>query len=424
MLRLGSQLVVVCAIVSVAADPVVLAAEQPARIFRGLFGPDPEVVVTSHPLVELRVVTYEARGQTQVRAGEGIDQPALYEGGFYSGITTGLTYRRKTRTALLNGSVGNGLRVYPIGGVTVAEHSASGSMELRANRRTMVRAGGGLLYTPFHQILGLPISEGGANVDASLSTNSSTTFSGGGSVAHQIGRRGLLTIGVDGRTTRFATAQAGTSAQQAGATYTYDIGKGFGLRVGDGVRVLQAGTAPRVVAQDIALGIDINRALTESRRTTLTVTTGSSIASTELGHRFIATGSATLLHRIGRSWQASAGLERALQVADLLPEPFVGNNASFTAGGFLNRRTSLRLRGAYSFGDFDIGGSASPYRSYLAEGRAGIALGRHFQLYIEHLYYQHRFPDDLLLPPDVPHRRVQHGTRFGLDIWAPLMGRS
>ena len=61
--------------------------------------------------------------------------------------------------------------------------------------------------------------------------------------------------------------------------------------------------------------------------------------------------------------------------------------------------------------------------SYLAEGRASVALGRHFRLYVEHLYYQHRFPDGVSLPPDVPFRRVQHGTRFGLDIWAPLTGK-
>jgi hypothetical protein len=78
----------------------------------------------------------------------------------------------------------------------------------------------------------------------------------------------------------------------------------------------------------------------------------------------------------------------------------------------------------YSFGDFDLNGGASRYRSYLAEARVGLALGRHFQLYAEHFYYQHRFPDGLALPPDVPFRRVQHGTRFGLDIWTALVGRS
>lgn len=426
MQRLGLQLVVACAIASVAADPAVRAAEQPSRIFRGLFGPDPDAAVTSHPVVELRVATYEARGQTQRRAGEGVDE-STQDDEFYSGVTTGVSYRRKARTALLTGSVGNALRVYPLGGVTVAEHSGYGGIEVRPNRRTTVRGAGGVLYTPLHQVLGLAVPTdggGGSGGDASLPTNASTTYSGGLSVARQIGRRGVLTVGGDGRTTQFAGRDAGTTAQQAGATYTYDMGKGFGLRVGDGVRVLRAGTAPPIVAQDIALGIDVNRALTESRRTTVTVTTGSSIASSETGRRLIATGAATLLHRVGRSWQASASIERGLQVADLLPEPFVANNASFTVGGFLSRRASLRVRGAYGFGDFDLDGSASPYRSYLAEGRAGIALGRHVQLYIEHLYYQHRFPEALLLPADVPHRRVQHGTRFGLDIWATLMGRS
>jgi hypothetical protein len=426
MNRLGRDLLVACALLAAAADgSVLLAAEQPSRIYRGLFGPDPDVALTSHPVVELRVTTYEARGQTLARTGEGVDEAALQNGQFYSGLTTGLSYHRKTRNATLNGGIGNALRLYSLTGVTTTEHSGYGSVELRASRRTVVRAAGGLLYTPFHQILGLPISTDTAGgTDAAVATNASTTFTGGASVARQVGRRGLLTAGYDSRVTTFRSGEPGPVSHQAGAAYTYEFAKGLALRVGDGVRMLKAGTSDRIVAQDVALGIDVNRSLTASRRTSVTFTTGSSITSSESGRRFVAAGSATLAHRIGRSWQTAVTFDRGLQVADLLPKPFVGNSTGFTLGGFLGRRMSLRLRGSYAFGDFDLNGSSSRYVSYLAEARTAVALGRHFQLYAEHLYYQHRFPDGMPLPPDVPFRRVQHGTRFGLDIWAPLTGKS
>lgn len=426
MKTLGRDLLAACALMAAAADgSVLLAADQPSRIYRGLFGPDPDVALTSHPVVELRVATYEARGQTLARAGEGIDETTLHEGRFYSGITTGLSYRRKTRHATLDGGVGNALRIYPLAGVTTTEHSGYGSMELRASRRTIVRAAAGLLYTPFHQILGLPIStDTTGGTDVAVATNASTTFTGGASVVRQVGRRGLLTAGYDGRVTTYTSGQGGPTSHQAGAAYTYEFAKGIGVRIGDGMRVLKVGTSDRIVAQDIALGIDVNRSLTASRRTSVTFTTGSSITSNESGHRFVAAGSATLAHRVGRSWQTAVTFDRGLQVADLLPKPFVGNSTGFTVGGFLGRRTSMRLRGSYAFGDFDLNGSSSPYKSYLAEARTAVALGRHLQLYVEHLYYQHRFPDGLPLPAGVPFRRVQHGTRFGLDIWAPLTGKS
>jgi hypothetical protein len=426
MKTLPRGVLVACALFAVASDgAVLLAADQPSRIFRGLFGPDPDVALTSHPVVELVVTTYEARGQTVARAGEGIDETSLHDGQYYSGLTTGLSYRRKTRNATLNGGLGSALRVYPLTGVTTTEQSGYGSMELRASRRTLLRAATGVLYTPYHQILGLPITtETTAGSDAAVATNASTTFTGGAAVVRQVGRRGLLTAGYDGRITTYTSGDPGPISHQAGAAYTYEFAKGIALRLGDGIRMLKAGTGDPIVAQDIALGIDVNRSLTASRRTSVTFTTGSSITSNESGHQFVATGSATLAHRIGRSWQTAVTFDRGLQVADLLPKPFVGNSTGFTLGGFLGRRTSMRLRGSYAFGDFDLNGSSSRYVSYLAEARGAVALGRHFQLYAEHLYYQHRFPDGVPLPPDVPFRRVQHGTRFGLEIWAPLTGKS
>jgi hypothetical protein len=426
MQTLGRNLLVASVLLAAAADgPVVLAAEQPARIYRGLFGPDPDVALTSHPVVELRVTTYEARGQTLARAGEGADEASLQDGQFYSGVTTGLFYRRKTRTATLNGSLGNALRLYSLTGLTTTEQSGSGSVELRASRRTIVRAAGGLLYTPFHQVLGLPIStDTTGGTDAAIATNASTTLTGGTSVVRQVGRRGVLTAGYDGRVTTYRSGEPGPISHQAGAAYTYEFARGIALRLGDGVRMLKAGATDPMLVQDLALGIDVNRSLTASRRTSVTFTTGSSITSTESGRRFVAAGSATLAHRIGRSWQTAVTFDRGLQVADLLPKPFVGNSTGFTLGGFLGRRTSMRLRGSYAFGDFDLNGSSSRYVSYVAEARTAVALGRHFQLYVEHLYYQHRFPNGISLPPDVPFRRVQHGTRFGLDIWAALTGKS
>jgi hypothetical protein len=425
MKTFGRDLLVACVLVAGASDGTgLLAADQPSHIFRGLFGPDPEVAPTSHPVVELFVTTYEARGQTLARQGEGIDEASLQDGQFYSGITTGLSYRRKTRNATLNGGLSNALRVYSLTGVTTTEHAGYGSVELRANRRTVVRAATGVLYTPFHQILGLPItSDTTGGTDAAVATNASTTVTGGASVVRQIGRRGLLTAGYDGRVTTYTSGEPGPVSHQAGAAYTYEFAKGIGLRLGDGVRMLRAGTSDRVVAQDLAIGIDVNRSLTSSRRTSVTFTTGSSITSNEAGQQLVATGSATLTHRLGRSWQTAVTFDRGLQVADLLPTPFVGNSTGFTLGGFLGRRTSLRMRGSYAFGDFDLNGSSSRYESYLAEARGAVALGRHFQLYVEHVYYQHRFPEELSLPPDVPFRHVQHGTRFGLNVWTALTGK-
>src|SRR3954447_790959 len=424
MKTLGKNLVA-CALVAFASDrAVLLAADQPSHIFRGLFGPDPGAAITPHPIVELRVSTFEARGRTP---GESLDETTLQAGGFYSGVASGLSFRQKTRSALFTLSTANTLRVYPGTGVTTTEHSGYASMELQASRRTTLRTAGGVFYTPFHQVLGIAGEENpgtAAGSDTSVGTNASTTYSAVTSVTREAGRRGLLTFDYDGRVTRFTSGEGDTTSHRAAAAYSHEFAPGIAFRFGDGVRVLQASASERIITQDIALGIDVNRTLTATRRTSLSFTTGSSLMQTDSGVRFVPAGSATLTHRLGRSWQTALRFDRGLQVADLVPKPFVANNSNLIVDGFLGRRASVRVRGAYSFGNFDLNGSsASRYDSYVGEARGALALGRHFQVYMEQMYYRYKFPDGLTLPSDVPLRRQQYSLRFGLDIWVPLAGR-
>jgi len=321
---------------------------------------------------------------------------------------------------------GNTLRVYPSSDVTTTEHSGFASMDLQASRYTTVRASGGVFYTPFHQVLGVPayIDPGTAvGSDASLGTDTSLTYSASTAITRQLGRRGLLTADYDGHVTQYSSASAETTSHRASVAYAHEFAKGFAFRFGDGVRVLQAAATDRIVTQDIILGIDMNRTLDSSSQTSFSFNTGASLLDTGSGNRFIPSGSAMLTHRLTRAWQTSLRFERGLQVAELVSEAFIANNSSVVLNGFIGRRLSVGVRGGYSFGNFDLDGSSLPYNSYVAEGRAAVALGRHFQLYMQHMYYRYRFPDTITLPSDVPFRRDQYSIRFGLDIWAPLVGR-
>lgn len=410
-------------IVAAANGSAVMAADQPSQLFRGLFGPDPSIALTSHPVLELRVNTFEARGRTP---SDTLEQTVLQAEGFYTGVSSGLTFRQKTRNALFTVGTGNTLRMYPSSDVTTTEHSGFASMDLQASRYTTVRASGGVFYTPFHQVLGVPayIDPGTAvGSDASLGTDTSLTYSAATAITRQLGRRGLLIADYDGHVTQFTSGSGDTTSHRASVAYAHEFAKGIAFRFGDGVRVLQAAATDRIVTQDIILGIDVNRTLESSRQTSFSFNTGATIMDTGTGNRFVPSGSATLTHRLSRAWQTSIRFDRGLQVAELVSEAFIANNSSVVLNGFLGRRLSVGVRGGYSFGNFDLDGSSMPYNSYVAEGRAAVALGRHFQLYMQHMYYRYRFPDAITLPSDVPFRREQYSIRFGLDIWAPLVGR-
>ena len=123
-------------IVAAANGSAVMAADQPSQLFRGLFGPDPSIALTSHPVLELRVNTFEARGRTP---SDTLEQTVLQAEGFYTGVSSGLTFRQKTRNALFTVGTGNTLRMYPSSDVTTTEHSGFASMDLQASRYTTVR---------------------------------------------------------------------------------------------------------------------------------------------------------------------------------------------------------------------------------------------------------------------------------------------
>jgi hypothetical protein len=401
------------------------AAAGQGRAPGGTFGPSNTAVMSSRPSIDLLVEGYQGRGQNRTRAGEGGDQTTLEEDRFYTGLVSNLSFRKRGQRVTFSANGGDSSRYYAGLGVTSVERHGAVNLEARTGRRTLVRATGSALYTPLLAALGMPDAgeQPGSSLGATstISGESVTSYTASTGVTRELGRISQISFNAGAQVGSLGATRGRTSTREAGAMYSRRIARGLALKLGDTVRVLQGTNARQVIVQDIAAGVDVDKSLAFSRSTRVGFSTGTAISSNDLGRRYAAIGKAQLTHQFSRTWDTTAAYDRSLRVVEFVPGPFLANTDTALLNGTLGRRTTMRLRGVYSFGDIDLlTGSAVQYSSVLSEARVTQGIDRHFQLYAEYLYGEHRFPLALDLPAGLPHRRIQHGARLGVTVWAPF----
>src|SRR5207247_3153031 len=106
-------------------------------------------------------------------------------------------------------------------------------------------------------------------------------------------------------------------AEGANIRYSQRVSRYAGFHAGVGTRIGVYGSlrdAIRIQTRDIDIGIDYDRPLSLSRRTTFTFSTGSSLVPDQGVTHYRVNGSATLTHAMGRTWTSRLQYSRALQL--------------------------------------------------------------------------------------------------------------
>jgi hypothetical protein len=420
-----SHAVFLFAVLALALAAGVANAGQDQRPVRQLFGPGARDADAGFK-IDLLVDGYEGRGQNQTGTVDGVDQAVVQQSRFYTGVFGTTSYERQGRRASLRLFTGHSARYFDGLGAVTQEHHGGIGFAAQTGRRTRVRGEASALYTPYHQLLAVPELEGQSSVapvvEGGISVSEALIYNATFGIDRQFGKNTELAFDAGARIARYGAADRDTNAGHLGAIFSRQLTRGIALNLGDTVRVLEGANHQRIVAHDITAGLDYDRSLAFSRRTRLAFNSGAAITSDDEGQQYGVIGMAQLTHEMGRTWSIASSFDRNLRVVDLLPEPFFANSMSLYLGGTVGRRVSFRTRGAYAFGAVTLQQSdSSRYSSVIGETRVAIALGRHFQIYLEHLYYEHRFPMELALPAGLSHRRIQNGGRIGLNLWAPLV---
>ncbi len=280
-----------------------------------------------------------------------------------------------------------------------------------------------------------PSASGGTGFDGSFNRDPSLDSNGTVTLAHELSDVSTLSAGVSGRYSHFFssdTERSDTVDSQAIVTYSRSMTKNAALHLGYSYgrfwAITPDDTRKPSTFQNIDAGVNYSKALSISRNTTLSFSTGSTIASSVSGGsngqsgfsnpHFYLTGSANLARQIGRSWQANANYSRSVTYQLGFDQPVLLDTASASIGGLIGSRTDVSSVINYNTGA--VGLATYNYHAWLSTSQLRVAITRTLAAYVSHYYDDYTFAQDVTIPGGVPRSLKRNGVRAGLTAWLPL----
>jgi hypothetical protein len=253
------------------------------------------------------------------------------------------------------------------------------------------------------------------------------TYRAGLGYGHRFSRRTSLSASYQYRASRSSREARQFEGHSSGVRVTHNAGRGFNVRAGyrySDVRYTITGRQRRNHLIDAGAGY--NRSLSISRRTTFSFGTGTTATTrAELDNqrtRFRITGSARLLHEMGRTWDASLAYARGVRFDENFTEPLFSDTVTASVGGLLSPRLQFRAGARASTGR--VGFQGGGFSSYRGTASLNYALSRYANLGVAYSYYYHLFGDGIAMPAGLPAGIDRHSVRAYVNVWAPLFQRS
>ena len=360
--------------------------------------------------------------------------PRFQVKGTYGTADGSLSYSTRGKHALFSATAASGGRYYP-DLKELSGFDGSGGVSLAADlgAKTSIQASQGFTYQPYYQLNFLNVlapatsSIPTRDSDAALTTRESIGFVGNFGLTRHFTARSSFTVGYSYRRTQFSASSERFLWQIAHAKFSHNLTRYAALRLGYGYGQGQNGigvTKP-TVNHDLDIGVDYSRALSFSRKTTLTFGSGTTIirqqdVSGQNGSYYRANGDANLTREIGRTWSAVATYHRGVQFIEGFADPLYADSVLLHVGGLLNRRVSVSLSGDYSKGTLGVGTVDHGYSTSSAGSEVRVALNRTLAAYAQYFYYRYGFDNGVALPGGLPSALGRQGLRVGISGWLPL----
>jgi hypothetical protein len=351
--------------------------------------------------------------------------PAATDGTLYSSLRGRLSYRFRSSRMTFTSAAGSDLQYYPsLNGLLLGQHNASASVSTGIGRRVSLHASHATGYSPFFSSMPLGTAvETAATmvappVDAAVGRGDAWRHQSDVALSWRVGRRTDVLFSY-GRSA-FSAAGTGRADHRAGVRITRPVTRRTGVRLGYFERVLTGGGDGRTIRlHEVDAGIDYARALSVTRRTTVTFGTGSGLVTDPSGTRVHFLGNVALAHQMGRTWAAQARYNRSLEVVEIVEAPVIADALAVSIGGAVGRKVQLSAGTTYTRAG-GAGGQDVGLESYNVSTRATVSLTRQTGAYAEYFVHSYRFGRAPLLV-DVPRRGLRHGVRVGLSVSAPLV---
>jgi hypothetical protein len=413
------------------------APEQVRRPFRGIFGAPPD---PSSKQSLIASASLFAAYDDDVFAAQGASAlTGVRQDGVYGGMTAGLAYSRHVDRASVGLSTDVGVNKYK-------EHNPLATYRVRADvgaqlaRRTSFSVSGAAVYSPEFRlgVFTSPLSQTGlqdpfSNVLADFDVYSLAALrtSAGVGLTQTIGRRASIDGSYSLSNVDYIDDAFNYRSEFAGLRFTQRLTRNMNARLGYGYTTAQyshrAGLQPQHI-HHIDAGIDYGRALSISRRTRVSFSTGSAILSNNgeaalgenLGFSYYLSGTAGLIHEMGRTWKAQLAYRRGIDVHEGFAQPFLSNALNAGLNGLLSRRLSLGVGTDYVTGDVGLKNGVH-YNSLSANAILQYALSDKLAIYGSYVYYKYDFDRVAALDPRLPRALDRQGVRVGLSTSIPVI---
>ena len=399
------------------------------RPFRGTFGGGVDGREQTITFTGSLGAGFESSYLTVPAGSEDVADPG--GGGMGAGSAT-LSYALGRPRASLNASVNASTFYYDRSDQSlVPSYRASGSQSLQIGRQTRLTANQYVARQQFRLdrlfpgatdfTFGAPPTLPGdqySGVDDNLDMGANVD------VGQQLSSNVWMNAGYSAQSNQWGTSSRRT-LQGGRIGIGVGVARGLSLRFGYGFyQSRYHDSEPRTVDNhNIDVGVDYSGAISLSRRTTLSFSTGSTAFGDREETHVRVVGRAELRREIGRTWVAVAEYFRDAYYVNEFSEITFSDSGVFSVGGLLNRRVSFHSGVGLSMGD--VGFSAGGTNTHAAYAVSGVttALSRFTAIGLDYNYYMHFFGDDVSLPEGVLREANRHAIRAYLTVWAPLMAR-
>jgi hypothetical protein len=416
--------------------------DERTRPFRGLFGSGGNPESTHHLTLNGSIFGgYDGNILAdQAGGGGGLGTSGEATDGALAGGSLGLQYGRRGRHVDVGATLDSSVRYFPSNeDLTSSAYSAGFGMSAELSRRTRLELSTSVAYQPYYQlsslfpIVGDPVLGGPppSNLDLVVSHASGWIYGASAQIGRQLGRRSTLQAFYTMSRSEYDNDPLSgepiydLDAQGAGFRFIRGLTRYASLRLGYAYRYGSYGGGPGtddVRGHDIDLGVDYARALSFSRRTSFSFSTGSSITETFGVRHFNIVGSAGLRHEIGRTWLAHLAYNRGVGFIGSFAEPVLNDSVGAGLTGLLGRRWSLSFASGYTSGRVGLGGGdGAPSRFSTTTGSATVqyAFTAMLAAFTQYSYFYYDFPASSALP--LVGRQDRHSVRVGLSLSLPLL---
>ena len=347
--------------------------------------------------------------------------------GAFTQFSGGLNYAHGFTGGSINAAVGTSQRYYPsLEREYYRNYNASIGGTLQVSARPAITLHQSVSYRPYTFLEIFPDTVeppvGASDVpdpDLVPLFRQYVAYTGGADLSQRITRRTTVSsfwnYGITDRLSNHFWRQS------AGASFSVAMTRDLSARVG--YRYTEGHHDDRVTRiHRPEIGLDFLRALSLTRRTSLTFGIGMEATAYNQVTRLIAVGNARVVHEIGRSWTVGAVYRRGTYFVETLPEPVTGNSASAQVNGLITRRLQLSGVVSGSFGQMGPG-AARHYDSYRGSISLSSAITRHMNVGVDYGYYHYLFDDIVVLEPGLARDINRQTIRGHVSFWAPIWTR-